>query len=458
MPVLALLRWVAAIFPAQRRYSPGCLPGTHADTIKKKGNQMIQNYFDISPKMQQLDAELMQQVGGRLAQIDAIKEENQLKMLQAFTRCRVAANHLVGSTGYGYDDAGRAKLEEVFATLTGSEAALFRHNFMSGTHALSVALFGLLRPGDVMLCASGRPYDTLIGVLGIDGQTGQGSLAEYGVGYRQIDLLEDSRPNLDEIARQAAGCKVLYLQRSRGYAARQALSLADIEAAANAAKSVNPNIAVVVDNCYGEFTQTTEPTQHGADLIVGSLIKNPGGGIAPTGGYIAGKEKLVELCAYRLTAPGVGAEIGCTGDLLRQLYLGLYYAPGVTAAALKTSVYASALFQRLGCEVSPTWQQDRNDIITSIVTGSGEALVALCRGVQSASPVDSFVYPEPWPMPGYDCDVIMAAGAFTLGSSIELSCDAPMREPYTAYMQGGLNFAASRAGVLLAAQNAFGRE
>ncbi|MDL2325086.1 methionine gamma-lyase family protein [Ruminococcaceae bacterium OttesenSCG-928-A16] len=418
---------------------------------------MIQDYFSISPQMQALDAEVMQQITESLAKIDAIKEDNQLKMLQAFTRCRVAANHLVGSTGYGYDDAGRAKLEEIFATLTGSEAALFRHNFMSGTHALTVALFGLLRPGDTLLCASGRPYDTLIGVLGIDGQNGQGSLAEYGVNYRQIEL-ENSRPNLAAIAQQAPGCKVLYLQRSRGYAARQALSLADIEAAAAAAKAVNPNIAVVVDNCYGEFTQTTEPTQHGADLIVGSLIKNPGGGIAPTGGYIAGKAPLVELCAYRLTAPGVGAEIGCTGELMRQLYLGLYYAPGVTAAALKTSVYASALFARLGCQVSPTWQQARNDIITSIVTGSPEKLVALCRGVQSASPVDSFVSPEPWPMPGYDCDVIMAAGAFTLGSSIELSCDAPMKEPYTAYMQGGLNFAASRAGVLLAAQAAFGTQ
>lgn len=416
---------------------------------------MIQNYFNISPEMQKLDAEIMQQISSRLAQIDAIQHENQWKMLQAFTQCRVAANHLVGSTGYGYDDAGRAKLEEVFATLTGSEAALFRHNFMSGTHALTVALFGLLRPNDTLLCASGRPYDTLIGVLGIDGQNGQGSLAEYGVNYLQTELV-DGKPNLAEIARLAPGCKVLYLQRSRGYANRPALSLLDIEQAANAAKTANPAIAVVVDNCYGEFTQTSEPTQHGADLIVGSLIKNPGGGIAPTGGYIAGKANLVELCAYRLTAPGVGAEIGCTGEVMRQLYLGLYYAPGVTAAALKTSIYASALFARLGCRVSPTWQQDRNDIITSIVTGSSDALVALCRGVQSASPVDSFVWPEPWPMPGYDCEVIMAAGAFTLGSSIELSCDAPMKEPYTAYMQGGLNFAASRAGVLLAAQAAFG--
>lgn len=413
---------------------------------------MIEKFFPISNEMLAIDQKVMSKIQSKFSEIDAIKEENQLKMLQAFTRCNVASNHLIGSTGYGYDDAGRAKLEQVFATLTGSEAALFRHNFMSGTHALTVALFGILRTGDTMLCATGRPYDTLISTLGIDGNNGQGSLAEYGIHYKQIDLLEDGSLNLQEIEKQAINCKVLYLQRSRGYASRCALSLQQIELAAKTAKNANPSISVIIDNCYGEFTQTTEPTQHAADLIVGSLIKNPGGGIAPTGGYIAGKQKLVELCSYRLTAPGVGGEIGCTGDLLRQLYLGLYYAPGVTAAALKTSIYASALFEELGYEVSPTWQQPRNDIITSIITKSPEQLVALCGAIQSASPIDSFVTPEPWPMPGYNCNVIMAAGAFTLGSSIELSCDAPMKEPYTAYMQGGLNFAASRAGILLAAQ------
>lgn len=417
---------------------------------------MIEKYFPISEKMQKLDETVMQKIAARLAEIDTIKEENQVKMLHTFTSCNVASNHLVGSTGYGYDDAGRAKLEQVFATLTGSEAALFRHNFMSGTHALTVALFGVLRTGDTMLCATGRPYDTLIGTLGIgDTNSGQGSLAEYGIHYREIALVNDTL-NLAEIEKQAADCKILYLQRSRGYALRQALSLEEIEAASAAAKKANPSIYVIVDNCYGEFTQTSEPTQHGADLIIGSLIKNPGGGIAPTGGYIAGRKDLVELCGYRLTAPGVGAEIGATNELQRQLYLGLYYAPGVTAAALKISIYASALFAELGCTVSPTWQQPRNDIITSIVAESSEKLIALCKAIQSASPVDSFVSPEPWPMPGYDCDVIMAAGAFTLGSSIELSCDAPMKAPYTAFMQGGLNFAASRAGVLLAAQQAFG--
>lgn len=414
---------------------------------------MIQKYFTIGEKAMQADARVMERIAKRLEQVEQTEAENQLRMLKAFTDCRVAATHLAGSTGYGYDDAGRAKLEEVFARLTGSEAALYRHQFMSGTHALAVALFGVLRPGDVMLCATGRPYDTLIGVLGIDGTKGQGSLAEFGVGYRQLEL-KDGHPDIEEIRRQAQGCKMLYLQRSRGYSQRRALSLEDIESAAKAAKEANPSIVVVVDNCYGEFTQTQEPTHRRADLIVGSLIKNPGGGIAPTGGYIAGRADLVENCACRLSAPGVGSEVGCTGDMLRQLYLGLYFTPGVTASAVKTSIYASALFEELGYEVTPCWQEERNDIITCVLTQSGERLVDLCAGIQHLSPVDSYVTPEPWPMPGYDCDVIMAAGAFTLGSSIELSCDAPMRPPYAAYLQGGLNFTASRAAVLQAAEKA----
>ena len=416
---------------------------------------MIQDYFPISDKLLALDKAVLAQISGSFAEIDALRDENQWRMLQAFTRCRVGAQHLAGSTGYGYNDAGRAKLEEVFAEVTGSEAALFRHQFMSGTHALTVALFGILRPGDTLLAATGRPYDTLVGVLGINGDNGQGSLAEFGIHYRQLEL-KSGAPDLAAIAEAAPACRVLYLQRSRGYADRPALSPEAIGEAAKAAKAANPAIVIMVDNCYGEFTQTKEPTHCGADLIVGSLIKNPGGGIAPTGGYIAGRADYVEKCACRLTAPGVGGEIGCTGDVLRQLYLGLYFAPGVTAEALKTSVYAAALFEQLGCAVIPLWRESRNDIITCITAGSEEKLLALCTGVQAASPVDSFATPQPWPMPGYDCDIIMAAGAFTLGSSIELSCDAPVAPPYRAYLQGGLNFAASRAAVLLAAQKAFG--
>lgn len=412
---------------------------------------MIQDYFTVPANLLAADEKVMALIQPRLREIECLEQANQLKMLKAFTDCKVAATHLTGSTGYGYDDGGRAKLEQVFAQVTGAEAALVRHNFMSGTHALSVALFGVLRPGDTILCASGRPYDTLIGVLGIDGSRNEGSLADFGVEYEQVDMLPDGL-DIQAIRGQAAQAKVLYLQRSRGYSLRRPLTLQDIEAAAAAAREVNPDIIVMVDNCYGEFTQPTEPVAHGADVMVGSLIKNPGGGIAPTGGYIAGKAALVEQCAHRLTAPGVGNEIGSVpGDVMRQMYLGLYYAPGVTAAALKTGVYAAALFEELGCEALPPWQHQRNDIITSVVTNGPERLKALCGGIQSMSPVDSYAAPEPAPMPGYDCDIIMAAGAFTQGSSIELSCDGPMRAPYIGYLQGGLNFASSRAAVLLAA-------
>ncbi len=415
---------------------------------------MIQQFFDVSDEFIKLDSEVMAQIEPQLKKIDATAEYNQIKMLKTFTECRVSATHLLGSTGYGYDDAGRDKLEEVFARLTGSEASLFRHNFMSGTHALAVMLFGVLRPGDTMLCATGTPYDTLHGVVGIGQQKFSGDLADFGVEYRQIEL-KDGRPDIEKIKEQAAGCKMLYLQRSRGYSARRTLSLEDIQAAADAAKAANPAIIVAVDNCYGELVRTDEPTAHGADLMAGSLIKNPGGGIAPTGGYIAGKEKLVDLCAQRLSAPGVGAEIGCTVDLSRQLYLGLYFAPGVTAAALKTGVYASALAEKLGYHVSPAWDDERGDIITAITLNDDERLQVFCQSIQAASPVDSYVTPIPSDMPGYDNQVIMASGSFTLGSSIELSCDAPIRAPYTVYMQGGLNFAASRAGVLTALEAAY---
>ena len=418
---------------------------------------MIETYFPLPAALLQKDAEAMALCQGPFARIEAVKEQNQLKMLKAFIDCGVAATHLTGSTGYGYDDAGRDKLDEVFARVMGAEDALCRSHFLSGTHALTVALFGCLRTGDTLLAATGRPYDTLAGVIGIEGEgAGCGCLAEYGIRYDEAPLLPDGSPDLALIAQKAKGAAVCHIQRSRGYADRPAFSLATIEAVARAAKSANPGIIVFVDNCYGEFTQTAEPTSAGADLIVGSLIKNPGGGIAPTGGYIAGRRDLVERCGHRLTAPGTGRELGCTLDVLRQMYLGLYYAPGVTAEALKSSVYASCLLGLLGKPVTPAYDADRNDIITSFAAGSAEALVGFCQGIQAGSPVDSFVRPEPYAMPGYTSEVVMAAGAFTLGSSIELSCDGPLREPYTAYLQGGLNFAASRAGILLAAQKAFG--
>lgn len=420
------------------------------------GEEMPGNFFDISEKLLKTDEAVLRKTAPRFAGIERVRDENQWRMLAAFRDCGVAARHLSGTTGYGYNDDGRDKLEQVFARLVGAESALFRHNFMSGTHALAVALFGVLRPGDELLCATGRPYDTLGGVLGLTGEAGAGSLRDFGVRYHEIELAPDGGPDCMAIASAAPGAAVLYLQRSRGYASRRALTNTDIASAATAAKRANPRIRVMVDNCYGEFVEAGEPTAHGADLIVGSLIKNPGGGIAPTGGYIAGKARLVELCANRLTAPGVGAEIGCTQDMLRGMYLGLYFAPGVVAEALKTAVYASALFEMLGFCVSPGWNEARGDIITAVELGTPARLERFCRAIQAMSPVDSMAAPEASYMPGYAHDIIMASGSFTQGSSIELSCDAPMKEPYTAYLQGGLTFAASRAAVLAAAGDVSG--
>lgn len=420
---------------------------------------MIRDFFDVSDELLALDAQVLADCAPLFASIDETRNYNQLKMLKAFTECKVSATHLVGTTGYGYDDAGREKLGEVFARLVGAEDALYRPHFLSGTHALTVALFGVLRTGDTLCSVTGRPYDTLCSVIGLTGEKGCGSLADFGVNYSQVDLNAAGEPDLAAIEAALTGKKstgegktICYIQRSRGYADRPALSPETIGAIAEIAHRVAPGMIVMVDNCYGEFTQKVEPTQMGADVIIGSLIKNPGGGIAPTGGYIAGRHDLVELCAQRLTAPGTGREIGCTQDVLRQMYLGLYFAPGVTAEALKTAVYAQRLFAKMGFRVTPAYDAPHNDIVTSVECRTGEALVALCAGIQAGSPVDSYVAPEPWLMPGYENEVVMAAGAFTMGSSIELSCDGPLRDPYSAYMQGGLNFTASRAGLLLAAQ------
>ena len=416
---------------------------------------MIEQFFDISPRMQELDRKVMELCKPYFEKVDEVKEYNQVKMLKTFVDCHVSSTHLVGSTGYGYDDAGRDKLDQVFAKLVGAEDALCRNHFLSGTHALTVALFGCLRTGDTLLAATGIPYDTLVGVIGINGAgAGTGSLAEYGIKYDEAPL-QNGMPDYELIAQKAKTAKVCHIQRSRGYTNRAAFSLETIGKVAKVAKEANPDIIIFVDNCYGEFTQKEEPISVGADLIVGSFIKNPGGGIAPTGGYVAGRHDLVEACANRLTCPGTGRELGCTLDVLRQMYLGLYYAPGVTAEALKSSIYASCLLEQLNVPCVPRYTEDHNDIVVSLEAGSPEALVAFCQGIQAGSPVDSYVSPEPYAMPGYENEVVMAAGAFTLGSSIELSCDGPLREPYTAYLQGGLNFAATRAGILMAVQRAF---
>ena len=416
----------------------------------------IEQYFDLKPQVLELDKKALELCAPELAKVEALRDENQWRMLRAFTDNQVSATQLVGSTGYGYDDAGREKLDRVFADLVGAEDALCRSHFLSGTYALTVALFGLLRTGDTLLAATGRPYDTLESVIGIDGAgKGLGSLADYGVKYDEAPLTADYQPDYDLIAQKAPQATVCHIQRSRGYTGRNAFGLATIKKVIDTARAANPNIVVMVDNCYGEFTQTAEPTSVGADIIVGSFIKNVGGGIAPTGGYIAGKADLVEKCANRLTCPGVGRELGCTLDVMREMFLGLYYAPGVTCEALKTAMYAQCLLELLGKAPVPRYNQEHNDIVTCFDAGSADALVSFCQGIQAGSPVDSYVSPEPYAMPGYEDEVVMAAGAFTLGSSIELSCDGPLRAPYTCYLQGGLNFAASRAGVLMAVQKAF---
>ena len=338
----------------------------------------------------------------------------------------------------------------------GAEAALVRPQFMSGTHTLTVALFGLLRTGDTLLAATGRPYDTLEGVIGI-GEAGKGcgTLREFGVNYDECPLLPDNTPDYALIAEKAKTATVVHIQRSRGYMQRNAFDLETIRRVAETARKANPDAVIFVDNCYGEFTQTQEPCQVGADLVVGSLIKNPGGGIAPTGGYIAGRKDLVELCAYRLNAPGLGKELGCTLETPRDMYLGFYYAPGVVCEAIKTAIYAQCMLELLGKNPVPRYCDDHNDIVTCFDAGTADALIGFCQGIQAASPVDSYAAPEPSPEPGYTDEVVMASGSFTQGSTIELSCDGPLREPYTCYLQGGLNFAASRAGVLLAIQKAY---
>ncbi len=413
----------------------------------------ISSFFNIDEKLIKIDREALDKCRDRFSEIDSVTEYNQLKVLSAFIKNGVSESAMAGSTGYGYDDRGREILEKVMADAMGAEDALMRHNFVSGTHTLTVALFGLLRPMDKILCLTGRPYDTIIGVFGIDEKT-DGSLADFGVEYRQVDLKTDGTPDFDGIksSLQSEKYKMAYIQRSRGYSTRPSLTVDVIEKLCNTVKEISPDTIIMVDNCYGEFTEKKEPCEVGADIIAGSLIKNPGGGIAPTGGYIAGKHELVEKCAARLTCPGVGREVGATLGHSRELYMGLFSAPHVVGEALKTAVYASALFETLGFAVTPKYDEKRGDIIQCVTLGTREGLIAFCKGMQSGAPVDSFVVPEPWAMPGYTDEVIMAAGAFTLGASIELSADGPLREPYAAWMQGGLNFHSAHAGVLLAAQ------
>ncbi len=410
--------------------------------------------MQFSPKLIALAAEAEQALAGHFARIDATAFANSTRVLDAFREHRVSDAHFAGTSGYGYDDRGRETLDAIYADLFGAEAAFVRHSIVNGTQALTIGLFGLLRPGDVMLSAAGKPYDTLEEVIGITGNPGDGSLRDFGVDYRQIDLAGDDfdypavAAALDELGDRV---KVVFVQRSKGYLNRCTLTVAQI---AKFAEFVHARSGawVVVDNCYGEFTEEQEPTAVGADLCIGSLIKNPGGGMAESGGYIAGRARAVELCSYRLTSVGVGLEVGATLGQNKSIYKGLFYAPHTVAQALKTAHLAAYIFDRLGYEVEPGWDTPRSDIIQAVRMKTPEGLIAFCQGIQAGSPVDAYVSPEPWAMPGYADQVIMAAGAFTQGSSIELSADGPLRPPYTAFFQGGLTYESGKVGVLSAAQ------
>ena len=408
--------------------------------------------LQISNHIKQLGLQARQELSEQFARIDAIAEENSQRVLEAFQDHRVAEAYFSGTTGYGYDDQGRDKLDEIYAQIFGTEAALVRIQFVNGTHAITCALFGALKAGDVLLSAVGAPYDTMLGAIGVVDK-GHGSLKDYGVEYRQVDLV-DNKPALEGMAKAAADpkVKVVLIQRSKGYSTRASLSVAEIGEMIRVIKAANPNVSVIVDNCYGEFVETIEPTHVGADLVVGSLIKNPGGGLAPTGGYLAGRRDLVEGAAMRLTVPGIGGECGCTLGQNRLLYQGLFLAPHTVAQAVKTAVFAARVMELMGYEAEPKSTDIRHDIIQMIHMRQPEALKKFCKGIQMGAPVDSYVTPEPWDMPGYDSQVIMAAGAFVQGASIELSADAPMRPPYTVYLQGGLTFESGKLGILLAAQ------
>ncbi len=406
---------------------------------------------DIKPEVYDMAREAEAKLSGRFREIDAVAEANTRKVMEAFQNHRVSDACFAGTTGYGYDDLGRETLDKIYAEVFGTEAALVRIQFVNGTHALTAAMFALAGPGQKILALTGTPYDTLRTAIGISGDA-FGSLKFYGIGYGQVDLAPDGGPDYAAIAEAVKDETVtgVMIQRSRGYEDRKALSVGEIGRIVETVKAVNPAIRVMVDNCYGEFIDTVEPGNVGADLVVGSLIKNPGGGIAPTGAYIAGRAELVERAAARLTTPGIGGECGSTLGNNRLLFQGLFMAPHIVAQALKTACFCAAMMDELGIESSPGALDERSDIIQMVKLGSPEKMKRFCLGIQAGAPVDSYVTPEPWAMPGYDCEVIMAAGAFIQGSSIELSADGPIREPYTVYMQGGLTYESGKLGIMMA--------
>ncbi len=408
--------------------------------------------IELSENIWALGESAQRSLHTRFEKIDETAFFNTQKVLSAFQKYRVAEGHFAGTTGYGYDDRGRDDLERIYAEVFGTEDALVRIGFVNGTHAIGTALFGALRPGDTLVCATGMPYDTMVQVIGID-EARPGSLREWGIDTVVVPMA-GRVPDPQGIAQACAAVRsgAVLIQRSRGYADRVSLSCEEIGELCRVIRQANPSLHIVVDNCYGEFVEKTEPTQHGADLIVGSLIKNPGGGLAPGGAYLAGTHELIERAAARMTVAGIGRECGATNGVNRAFYQGFFMAPHTVAQALKTAHFCAAVMQEMGFSVDPKPLDTRCDIIQTIAFGAPAPLLAFCRGIQSGSPVDSYVTPEPWDMPGYDSQVVMAAGAFIQGASIELSCDAPMREPYTCYLQGGLTFESGKLGILLAAQ------
>ena len=405
----------------------------------------------ISPEVYEYGEQTLVSLKDRFDEIDKTAEYNQLKVLKAMQDCRVSEACLLGTTGYGYNDIGRDTLEAVYASLFHTEAALVRPQITCGTHALALALMSNLRPGDELLSPVGKPYDTLEEVIGI--RESRGSLKEYGISYRQVDLKEDGSFDWEGIRNAIhPNTKLATIQRSKGYQTRPTLSVEQIGELIAFLKSIKPDIICMVDNCYGEFTQTIEPTDVGADMCVGSLIKNPGGGLAPIGGYIVGKKECVENAAYRLTSPGLGKEVGASLGVIQSFYQGFFMAPTVVSGALKGAVFAANIYEKLGFSVIPNGTESRHDIIQAVTFNNPDAMIAFCEGIQAAAPVDSYVTPEPWAMPGYDSDVIMAAGAFVQGSSIELSADGPIKPPYAVYFQGGLTWYHAKLGILMSLQ------
>ena len=422
--------------------------------MNNTANNEMYKALGISEKVYDFGEKILKDLEERFKKIDENAEYNQLKVLKAMQDNKVSEACLLGTTGYGYNDMGREKLEAVYASVFHTEDALVRPQITCGTHALALALMSNLRPGDRLFSPVGKPYDTLEEVIGI--RPSKGSLAEYGVKYSQVDLLPDGSFDYDNIKKTLLDnddIKLVTIQRSKGYQTRPTLSVERIGELISFIKGIKKDVICMVDNCYGEFVERIEPTDLGADMVVGSLIKNPGGGLAPIGGYIAGKKECVENAAYRLTSPGLGKEVGASLGILPQFYHGFFLAPTVTASALKGAIFAANIYEKLGFDVVPNATEDRHDIIQAVTFGKPEGVIAFCRGIQAAAPVDSFVAPEPWDMPGYDSQVIMAAGAFVSGSSIELSADGPIKEPYSVFFQGGLTWPHAKLGILKTLQN-----